>query len=380
MISARAWRSTAAGFLSAIALFTAKAVHADILTIYSDHVIAGRDVFVWGDQQTSWAGDYGVAPLEGLKSFRTNSVNWGGWGVFYDPSSTAVDLSAYSAGELRFWLRSNTPNIKVSLEYATHAKATWDLTPFWNPANANQWVLYRIPLSGVALNNLFSPFQISTEASGTFDVDNVHYMTPTSPVRFDVSVRNRSDNSVAPAITFSGAQAGAGWFVADQYVRVETSPDRTSWGIQIYTDNMAPDANPTFTPATAAGQPGSNPAGLIDTVNRSKRLPMAWSIKGSTITAPSAANPTSETPDSFQWLYMLDRQTPAIALENTTAFTDGHPFATVKNNVGIRYGQAPTEIGPSDTANRIYLEADFRTAVTPRTYRTSTLRIEYFEQ
>jgi len=79
---------------------------------------------------------------------------------------------------------------------------------------------------------------------------------------------------------------------------------------------------------------------------------------------------------------MKDVMTPDIPLMGTTQFKNGDqdPFVVVKDNVGNHFGQSPAEFGAEDTPNYIFLEANFGTAVTPRTYQTSTLRLEFFYQ
>jgi hypothetical protein len=380
-MGARPTRIFAAGLLSilGIALLSVDS-HAALYTVYSDYATVGRDVYTWGTPGTQWNGTFeGVVPPEGTRSFQTVSNGFGGWGVFYDPALPA-DLSAYAGGQLRFWVRSNTGYFKAEIEYADHSKSTWDLSPYWEPANANVWVLFELPLTGVRLTDIYSPFQITALTVGTVEVDHVHYYSSDANPGYQVTLRNRSDNTAATRLNFNGAAIGS-WVVADQYIELELSPDRLSWGVQIYTDNTAADANPRFVPTVPVGEPGSNPAGLVDTINPSNRIPLAWSVKGATVEAPSSANPNNAgDPNSFQWLFMLDRATPDIPAQNTNAFSDGLPFATVKTQQGIRYGQGPTEIGPSDATNRIYLQADLRTAVTPRTYRTNKLRVEFYEQ
>jgi hypothetical protein len=77
---------------------------------------------------------------------------------------------------------------------------------------------------------------------------------------------------------------------------------------------------------------------------------------------------------------MKDAATPTITAENTTAFQSGEIAVTAKSNLGIHFGQKDTDIGPEFPPNYIFLEANFSAAVTPRTYKTSALRVEYFRQ
>ena len=161
-----------------------------------------------------------------------------------------------------------------------------------------------------------------------------------------------------------------------------------SLGIQIYTDNTAADASPSFTGAATA-----NPAGLVSLSSTTQTLPIAWTIKAATSTytptgsttpvvvPPLSAEPNNNgvvnptvDPNAFQWLYMVDQKTPG--------FINGEPFALVKNSLGIHFGQGTTldtsDFGASNSPNFIYFEANFSSALAPLTFKTTTLRIEYF--
>jgi len=200
--------------------------------------------------------------------------------------------------------------------------------------------------------------------------------------KMDIILRNLSDNSTTTQIYWSGVTLPASYLAANAYVQVNSTLTAAGSGIQIYTDNEAADANPTFTlpGGVSPGQAGSNPAGLVDTTTTTAVLSMAWSIKATTTTAPTQADPTSTTDaNAAQWLFFEDRNTPTIASQNTTAFADGATFVTIKlAGSGIHFGQANTAFGAAPSPNFVYCEANFGAAVTPRTYKTSTLRLEAF--
>jgi len=90
-----------------------------------------------------------------------------------------MDLSRFNNGELRFWIRSDTPDIKIEIEYMTGFKSTINLISFWSPFQPNTWTMFRIPLVGAPLTNIRSPFQVTANVPGTFYTDNVRYVDST---------------------------------------------------------------------------------------------------------------------------------------------------------------------------------------------------------
>lgn len=171
------------------------------------------------------------------------------------------------------------------------------------------------------------------------------------------------------------------WARADQYLDITVDADQMTWGIQVYTNNKAADANPKFETTVQPGLPGSNPAGLVDSQNHAKRLPVAWAVQASTypVPAPVPADPEAGLADtnSFQWHYMADAQTPTIPQEDTIAFTPGHLNNVVLYNLGIHYGQDIDEFGTEWPPARIYLQANFSKAIASH-YRTNKIVVEFF--
>src|SRR5438477_7713645 len=134
-------------------------------------------------------------------------------------------------------------------------------------------------------------------------------------VQMTITLRNVSDNSTTTQIywTTNTVTLPAGFVDADAYIQLDSTLTASGGGIQIYTDNTASDV-PAGERFTYVGSTNSvNPAGLVDLTTTTKTLPLAWSIKDTTTTAPTAADPTSGTdPNASQWLFFKDRQTPTI--------------------------------------------------------------------
>ena len=383
----------------ALLFFFLATAQAKVLTLYSDSGIPpGSAVNTWNGAPAVFAGTDTTQsnPPEGYQTFLTQGSSWAGWDVIY-PS--AMDFSGYRNGELRFWLYTNTPDMILEIQHASGSQDAFDLSSV--SSFLNQWVLVALPMNinsfstgqPIVLTDIVSPFQITANSAGTFYVDDVRLVDQTG-TDFKVSVNNISNGTSASNITWNTALP-ANWTRADQYINLEIDPDnQQTWGLQIYTNNTSPGANPTFTTTVSRGQPGSDPAGLISFSNPNQAIPMAWSVKAGTLTAVAVAPPMAEPnnnglnghpsdPNAFQWLYMKDAQTPTISALGTTAFTNADPFVTVKNDYGIHYVQGPevnnipSEFGASDPPNYIFLEANFGNAVSGN-YQTNTLTVEFF--
>jgi len=375
------------------------AVQTPVFTILSDSV-SGDKINGWGDVAL-----YGAAtsptPPEGYYSMQMGSpAGGGGWGVYYlQPGG--LDLSNYAtSGELRFWANCSTDNFALVILHTDSSSENYDFANVFGGA-FNVWVPVAVPLNQIRypINDIYSPFIINLNVPGTCYFDNVRVVNPPAPNAelFHVAVNNISDQKPVTNLTWSPVTPQSGWVRSNQYLQLDTDVETLGWGVQIYTNNTAAGASPQFRTTVQSGQIGSNPAGLVNTQATSQTIPMAWSIKAGTQTALAAAPPAAEPnnngqnghttdPNAFQWLYMEDAATPAIPANGTSAFSNGDPFITVKNNYGNHYAQGPetipyvpTQFGAQDSPNYIYLEANFGLAVA-QTYQTSTITVEFYYQ
>lgn len=371
-------------FMGLLTVLTVSGSATQILTVYSDQGFPenGAGVFAGGDsaappvfEGTSTL----VSPPEGQTSFRTQAPSWWFWGFSYAGSK---DLSAYQ--ELRFWVNSSGDDVIVELKNSSGTDFVFTSLSRqgWTAGDAGHWKLIRIPLTGAGISPTdlanFKTVAFSYGGAGTVYIDDVRFVDTTAAAMFDVAVLNNATN--LPDTLSWSASLPAGWVLANQHVQLTIDSDLTSWGVQIYTDNTAATASPRFdTTAVTPGLPGSNPAGIVDSVTKTSTLPLAWTVKDSSITAVTAANPSNTSdPNSFQWLYLQDRATPTISAENSTAFVNGEPYATVKSNAGIHFGGGNAEFGGDNPPNNVFFEVNLSNAVTPRNYSTNTLTFEYF--
>jgi hypothetical protein len=165
--------------------------------------------------------------------------------------------------------------------------------------------------------------------------------------------------------------------------------DFSGWGVQIYTDNCAADADPQFYILNPSSY---NPAGLVRVADRQKPLKMCWRITDSLIpnTAGDLAIAEKQSGlvislynpglgDGYScYLWMKDRKTPALTSENSTAFADGEDYVTALDSTrGFQHAEGTWSSGPS-TTKYIYLGARFTDAVTPAVYKSGKLAVEFF--
>jgi len=207
-----------------------------------------------------------------------------------------------------------------------------------------------------------------------------------------VALKKVSDNSAATQLSWSDVTpAVTAWKAANEYIEVTNTYNQTGWGIQIYTDNCATDADPRFyivNPTTV------NPCGLIATDDKKSTLPLAWRIMGDTTSyARLGIREVSDpvVPDKhhlestdlpgvgyYPWLWMKDFKTPSIPSQYTDGFVNGEDYVTIWNENGVHHAEGPLDYYASPSPNYVYIGARFTTATTPRTYRTSKLTVELF--
>ena len=139
-------------------------------TVYSDAGIpTDSSLFTWGPG--SWNGDYtGETPPEGVKCFQTISYLWAGWGVFH--TSGVKDLSSYSNGYLKFWVKSNV-SLKVEIEGPQYTSSYQYIA-----STGGVWQEFALPISsfpGINLTQVYCPFRITSDYPTTFYVDFVRW-------------------------------------------------------------------------------------------------------------------------------------------------------------------------------------------------------------
>jgi len=140
--------------------------------VYNDQGIPGGcDIYTWKGGSASFDGSYtGETPPEGIKCFKTEGSSWAGWGVF--KLSGSYDMSSYSNGVLRFWMKS-TVNLKINIEDADGKK-----TDVYVGSSSGEWKEVSIPISsfaGVDISQVYGLFEVTADAATTFYVDDVRW-------------------------------------------------------------------------------------------------------------------------------------------------------------------------------------------------------------
>ena len=110
--------------------------------------------------------------------FRSYCVNWSGWGIFY--TNTVADMSAYSNGYLKFWLKSSGYT-KIELQSVvnntTNTRSGASYNPTTNESGTAVWQYKVIPITnftGVVLTNIKSPFMATDPVfDNSYSVDYV---------------------------------------------------------------------------------------------------------------------------------------------------------------------------------------------------------------
>jgi hypothetical protein len=351
---------------------------AEILTIFADKGFPEGSGVWAGGAGSNEGEDTSLVPPEGIRSWRAQTTAAAWWGYTYP---TAQNFSRFNSGEMRFWVYATRGDIRVEIHNTSGRIVNRRLDNLgWTNSDSGAWKLLRIPLNGLDLSALSVPVAFVVDSGETiYYVDQVRYVDSTALPIFEARLCPAGDTacaSEAAQVTWTGA-AGA-WKTADQYIKLTVDADTVAWGVQIYTNNTLPAANPRY---TISGS--SNPAGLVHTVITSQKIALAWSVKAATLpvtdVTPVAAEPNNAgDSNSFQWIYIKDAATPTIPDENTTAFSPGEIPVTVRSQKGIHYGQNELDFGAENPPHYVFLEANFGQALAVSTYRTSTLVVEFF--
>ncbi|MEM1874506.1 MAG: glycoside hydrolase family 2 TIM barrel-domain containing protein [Candidatus Hadarchaeales archaeon] len=140
---------------------------------HDDGIPLDSYLWTWQGGGGSFTETHEITPPEGTKSFKTVSANWAGWGIFLaNPSAHTINLSGATA--LKFWVKT-TANLKVEIEAPQGNTQTKYISNYgWD--GTNNWQEITIPASHWSnLNQVYCPFKITMETSGTFYIDKVRW-------------------------------------------------------------------------------------------------------------------------------------------------------------------------------------------------------------
>ena len=353
------------------------------------------------------------------------------------------DLSLFEDGYLYFWIKTpvdleiglRSANIPKTFEMSKVMLSQYDV-----PAD-NDWHEVYIALDDFKIWDQRLDFaehkilfnaavvgKIVSDYSNTFWISGVKYVRrkEVSP-GLSVGIFRRDNDQPEPSnsVNFSEALLGGAWTLADQYLRVIYDTPYLSWGIQIYTDNLASGADPQY-----AGNPegvlSERPAGLIGRTNTLVTCPMAWmALEDTSPNVPVPVEEPNEYPENHpdfmiyfrsdtngmwgeekargEWSWLKDLSSATwddkngdFILDLTGSFGDpdyeivsdfsatGDEYSTFIGPAGIAAGWVDKEDGtriyvlnPKQPI-AIYLAAKFRVARERQEYRTNTLTLELY--
>jgi len=238
--------------------------------------------------------------------------------------------------------------------------------------------------------------QFVSDGDATFGAAVTTGGTPGVITPFSASLVNISGGG-ATSVTWTGVDAGDDWVSANQYINVNGFETRSTWGIQIYTDN---ENGPT--PATTYTGAG-DPAGLVNASNTDVAIPMCWRVvSDDTFTAGSIdldiiqqyiatddiyvllRDPLeyiSDTNYFAPWFWMLDKETPDVSptVADNQPFGDYQGYASLVGSSGVQIApDTYVGIASSTSDYNVYLGAKFTTAAAGVVYNTGTLTVEMY--
>jgi|GEM_PF-3217407 len=255
-------------------------------------------------------------------------------------------------------------------------------------------------LAGIDLSKI-DQLEITSETSGkqiTIYLDEVDFNIVTiSGTTMDIALIDGASGALAASIDFGSTTSGTPKVLANQYVKISNyRSSMSSWGIQIYTDNLAADANPRFT-----GNMPSNPAdvrvnGLIGTSDSGYRVPILWQVwdyaKGyynGTETPEYDTNGYTRTNlaewdgDRAEFAFMMDKSDGDWSKDQYSP-----NYRTLINSSGElgapvpfdeeQYGYSPRRI-PVGNALYVYLAVDY-TGAPAQTYTTNKITIDIYQK
>jgi hypothetical protein len=137
-------------------------------------------------------------------------------------------------------------------------------------------------LDGVDLHKI-DKLEITSETAGrriNIYIDEVDFNIITiSGATMDVRIIDGASGAQAASIDFGSTTFDVPKVLAKQYIKIsDYKSSMISWGMQIYTDNLAADASPRFTGSVPEDPGDVRVNGLIGTSNSGYRVPVIWQV------------------------------------------------------------------------------------------------------
>ncbi len=239
---------------------------------------------------------------------------------------------------------------------------------------------------GVDLSNLDSLEVVSgtTGQQITVYLDEIEFATVAmAGDRLDIKIKDGLMDGQTTALDFGAVTPDKPIVLANQYLEINYVSSGT-WGIQIYTNNKADDANPRFTGS------GNKANGLVGEENSAYRVAIIWQVwqEKKNYYGPGGNEPEYDTTvddgDRAEFAFVMDRSDSDWAIDQyvrnyrTLINSNGElgapvPLATPITNPP---GYWP-RIGVVGNPVYVYLAANFTGAPAQR-YTTSKLMIDIY--
>ncbi|MFH1593652.1 MAG: FG-GAP-like repeat-containing protein [Candidatus Omnitrophota bacterium] len=293
----------------------------------------------------------------------------------------SMDISDATIFSIRVRSDIGGENFRIKLKDAVGVEASISL----QSSSADTWQEMHLNIAdtfaGVDLTNMESLIIVSETVGQEITVylDEVEFSTvELTGFYIDVKVKNGTNDSIATGLNFGNVTPVNPKVLSDQYLEIDYVI-QTPWGIQIYTDNLAADANPRFTGT------GDRVNGLIGVSNSGYRLPLIWQVWQ----VKKGYYNGSETPEFDTTINDGDQAEFAFTMDKGDSdWADGgfvRNFRTMFNSnaeLGAPVPLAPgggywPRVGTVGDPLYVYLGADF-TGVPPQVYTTNKLTVEVY--
>ncbi|MDR2192146.1 MAG: hypothetical protein LBO62_04645 [Endomicrobium sp.] len=338
------------------------------------------------------------------------------------------NMSGYAGGKLEFWARSSsqdTQNLKIGIKannanrLTTLGNAGFTADGFWHKISIDLNTL--VGNNTTWLNYVSAPFVVVAEYYASADIiidfDCIVWKKAGNAVSWDAKLMDVSTNQQSTSAEIKWTMPNGipnGWKVADQYfeLNLDCIPN-DNWGIQIFSDTKSSNANPKYT-----GTSTDTAFGLIDTVDTTKMLPLAWRVTDKVLPYVGTENPVtgdysqtlsigffpggnisgvaeyvnaglydsgSVAPNSqayHPWFYLKDK----AQYNNNDAALEADEYIRVWDKRGFHaspdayWGMVPGAMINLKIAPKLYLAADFSQAFAPATYKNNTIILRLFHE
>jgi len=212
------------------------------------------------------------------------------------------------------------------------------------------------------VTNLVFYIDGSNTDANIFYLDDIQISYGSPVATLSTAIKNISDNAPNYQLNWSTITVDVStWVVSEQYVEVTYDANQTGWGVRVYTDNKAADADPKATGAT-----DDDITGLIGSVTTEKNAALSWEVFDDT-TSVTAAVPAVGN----DWLWLKDK-----SQSDWANIGDQLDYTTIVNVTGIKHKLSRD---PGSSPIYVYFEGNFSNSEIQQ-YKTNKLYFVLYHQ